>query len=193
VSIPILEHHLRLSYFQATNSGNTTASQDLNIFAGDYDKSTFLATKYKVRNAKISFDYLSWPYPFEGRKFRLRTLWEVQYVNVKSSVDAPLKPVDASSTNAVEANKSLFWPSLGLQAEYVASKYFRLEFAGSGFAIPKKPNLWDTHVSAVTRLGKNLELTIGGKAFHFRMGKKTENFAIGTLGGAFVGLAWRFQ
>jgi hypothetical protein len=192
LTIPIKEHHLRFSYFQAQNSGNTTAGQDLNIFAGDYDRGTYLSTRYKVQNGKISFDYLSWPFPFEGRKFRIHTLWEVQYTNVKGSVDAPLKPVAEGQSNATESNKFLIWPSIGLGAEYRISKNFRFEASGSGFAIPKRPNLWDAHAGFVARIGK-VELSAGGKGFHFRMSRKPENFFNGTLLGGYVGVAWRFE
>jgi hypothetical protein len=192
VTIPIRENYLRISYFQAQNSGNTTAGKDLNLFAGDYDKGTFLATRYKVQNAKISFDYLSWPFPFEGRKFRIRTLWEAQFVNAKGSVDAPLKPVAEGDTNATNSNKFLIWPSLGAGAEYRFSKSFRFEATGSGFAIPKRPNLWDAHAGFVARVGR-IELSAGGKGFHFRQSRKTENFFNGTLLGAYVGVAYRFE
>lgn len=192
LTIPVLEHHLRFSYFEARNSGNTTAPVDLNIFAGDYDKDAYLATRYKLQNAKISFDYLSWPYPFAGRKFRIHTLWEVQFTNVKGSVDAPLKPVAEGESNATESNKFFIYPSIGLGAEYKASKNFRLEAKGSGFWVPRKPNIWDVTAAAVMRVGK-VEFSVGGKGFHFQFPRKTENFFRGTLAGAFVGVAYRFE
>jgi hypothetical protein len=192
LTIPVKEHYLRFSFMQLKNTGNTNTGKDINLFAGDYDKGTYLATRYRFQNGKISFDFLSWPFPFEGRKFRIRTLWEVQYTSVKGSVDAPLKPTDIEGGNTVESNKFLIWPSLGMGAEYRASKYFRVEAQGSGFAIPGRPNLWDVHAGAVARLGK-VELTFGGKAFHFRLSKKTENLFIGTLAGAYVGVAYRFE
>jgi hypothetical protein len=192
LTIPIKEHYLRFSFMQLKNTGNTTATRDINLFAGDYDKGTYLATRYKFQNGKISFDYLSWPFPLEGRKFRIRTLWEVQYTAVKGAVDAPLKPTDFEGGNEVQTNKFLIWPSLGMGAEYRASKNFRVEAQGSGFALPGRPNLWDVHAGAVARLGR-IELSFGGKAFHFRLSKKPENFFTGTLAGAYVGVAYRFE
>jgi len=47
------------------------------LFSQAYAKGDKLSTSYKLSNYKISYEYLTWPYPVEGRHFRLKTLWQV--------------------------------------------------------------------------------------------------------------------
>lgn len=189
ITIPTThENSLQLSYFQAKGSGDTTATQDVNFFGQGFTQGDLLATQYRVQNFKLSWNYLSYPYPSNGAKFRLKTLWEVQYTSVKSSIDAPL---DASASTA-SGTKSIIYPTLGLGIELHPSRHLRLEAKASGFGFPHKANSWDAEGSAVLRVGK-LEVFIGGKGFHFKTSPQADQYLSGTLWGPYAGLRWVFR
>ena len=69
-----LHNSIRVSYFNFRRSGTTTAPHELVIFDQTYSSGNELATTAKVSNYKISYEYLTWPYPVEARHFRLKTL-----------------------------------------------------------------------------------------------------------------------
>ncbi|MFB3829960.1 MAG: hypothetical protein ACE15B_24540 [Bryobacteraceae bacterium] len=194
LTLPAGTHHaLRFSYFRANRTVNTNAPAELSIFGVGYRPGDYLAVGYKLENAKISLDYLSWPFPVADRKFRVKTLWEAQYVSVKSTFNAPLNPLeDEEGTAQAWDTKGTNWflyPSLGMGAQYVANRNFRWEAKGSGFVWPGRPALWDAETFVAIRGGR-IELNVGAKAFHFRTSTKQELFWRGTLMGGFVGLRW---
>ena len=179
---------LRVSYFQTRAAGNVTAPNDLNLWGGAYQKGDLLSTNYRLRNGKVSFDFLTWPFPVGTRKFRLKTLWQFQYVNMTTGFDAPLKSTD-NGPNTTSGKKSIYLPSFGLGvAEYVSPK-FRLEANASGFTLPHRSTIWDADASISYRFGK-LEARVGGKAFHFRSTPNGDYYLRGTLAGAFVGIRY---
>jgi len=200
-----LHNALRFSYFQDRASGNlTTGGNDLRIWDVVYPGRSLLATDYKLQAAKISFDYLTWPYPVESRKFRLKTLWQVQYLNIKTSLNAPLLPVTDSSGNPIvdssgnpldyhsQGSKTVVLPTLGIGlAEYV-NRHVRLEVNGSGFAIPHHSTIWDGDASANFRYG-HWELRVGAKAFHFKTSTQSDFFLKNTMASGFVGVRWYSQ
>jgi len=184
---------LKISYFQSKASGRGTAPNDLVLFAQAYSNGDTIATTYKIQVAKVSYEYLTWPYPVESRHFRLKTLWQVQYVSMKSTFDAPLLPTTDASGNPVSyytnGARSLISPTLGLGVAEYASRNFRLEANVSGFDIPHHWALWDADASIAYRVG-HLEIRGGGKALHFKTSTKSDYFQYGSVGGAFVGLRW---
>lgn len=199
-----LHNALRLTYLDARASGNFTNTTDLQLFSQTYTAGTYLTTDYRVQHAKLEFDYLTWPYPVESRKFRLKTIWAVQYTSIRNGFDAPLLPLTDSSGNPLldssgnplsYADSGSRWfisPMLGLGvAEYV-SRHFRLEANASGFAIPHHNNIWDADASANIRYG-HLEFQIGAKALHFQTSTKSDFFMKGTMAAAFAGLRWYSQ
>ena len=189
---------IRISVFRMQNAGNTTAPnipsyQQNVIWSTAFNSGDYLATSYSIQNAKISLDYLSWPFPLNNARFRVKTLWEVQYTNVKSSVSAPFAPTTDSSGNSISTSGSgsrwFIWPSLGMGVEYMISKNFRFEAKGSGFAIPHRPTLWDTEAIFAYRSGA-IEIDFGAKAFHFKTSPKRNEYFQATLPGAYVGIRW---
>jgi hypothetical protein len=189
-----LHNSIRISYMFAKASGTTTAPTDLVIFSQAYTKGDQLATSYKMSDAKISYEYLTWPYPVENRHFRLKTLWQVQYISFKSNYDAPiLSSTPDSSGNltsyATTGSKSYFTPSFGLGVHEYATRHFRFEANASGFGIPHHFNLWDADASIAYRFGK-VELRGGARALHFRSSANSDYYVRGTLSGAFVGVRW---
>ena len=184
---------LRISVFQAKAAGNTTAGNDLVIFSQPYSKGDLLAVNYRLQNVKLSYEFLTWPYPVENRRFRLKTLWQVQYVSLRSNYDAPSKPATDSAGNplvySTQGSKSYFAPTLGLGVAHYASRHVRFEANASGFALPHRFNIWDADASIAYRAGP-LELRGGVKAFHFHTSAKLDYYLWGTMTGAFVGLRW---
>ena len=188
------DNSIRISYFRTQGDGNTTATKDLNLFSTDYTAGDYLATRYTLQDAKVSLDFLSYPTPIEGHKFRFKTLWEVQYVTIYSSVDAPLKPVavDSSGTaisNTGEATKWFIFPSLGAAIEHTVSRNFRWEARFSGFGIPHHAALWDAQAFAAFRVDR-VEVTAGYKGFFFKTSPNADQFLKATLSGAYVGVTW---
>ena len=59
------------------------------VFSQPYLKGDELSTIPVLSNYKISYEYLTWPYPVEARHFRLKTLYQVQYVVDEGIFDAP--------------------------------------------------------------------------------------------------------
>jgi hypothetical protein len=192
---------IHVSYFQTQASGDFTTPNDITVLNQTYSAGTLVSTNYRLQNLKISFDYLTWPFPVESRRFRLRTLWQVQYLNMKTGFDAPLlplfdangNPITDSSGNAVNyAAAHSYWfvlPSLGLGATEYVSRNVRIEAEASGFTIPHHTTIWDADASANFRMGK-VELGVGGRAFHFKTSTQQDFYSRATLFAPFVRLRW---
>ena len=200
-----LHNALRFSYFQDRASGNlTTGPNEIRIWDNLYPAGSYLATDYKMQSAKISFDYLTWPYPVESRKFRLKTLWQVQYVSIKTSFNAPLLPVTDSSGNPIvdasgnpvdyhaQGSKTVFLPTFGIGLTQYVNRHLRLEANGSGFGIPHHSTIWDADGSANFRYG-HWELRVGARAYHFKTSSQSDFLLKNTMASGFVGVRWYSQ
>ncbi|MCX6630740.1 MAG: hypothetical protein NTW28_24255 [Candidatus Solibacter sp.] len=189
-----LHNTLRFTYFFAKRSGTTTAPNDLVIFSQPYYKGDELTTNGKLSDYKLSYEYLTWPYPVEGRHFRLKTLWQVQYINLRTVYDAPIKSSTPDSSGALTdystlGSKGFITPAFGLGVQQYATRNIRFEANISGFWLPHRWHLLDTDATIAYRF-LHLELRGGVKGFIFRTSPKSDYFYRGTLGGAFVGLRW---
>jgi len=189
-----LHNSIRISYFNSKLSGTTTAPNDLVLFSQAYNKGDQLSTSYKFSDYKISYEYLTWPYPVESRHFRLKTLWQVQYLVMKTAYDAPVRsntPDSAGNLTSFETigSKSYFTPTFGLGIHEYATRNFRFEANASGFGVPKRFNLWDVDASIAYRVGK-IEVRGGVRALHFHSSAKSDYYFRGTLSGAVVGVRW---
>jgi hypothetical protein len=192
-----LHNTVRLSYMFSKAAGTQIAANDFVAFSQTYYKGDEVSTSYKFSNYKISYEYLTWPYPVENRHFRLKTLWQVQYVTFKSNYDAPIKSstpdVNGNLTSyAATGSKSYFTPTLGLGFHEYVSRNFRLEFDASGFAWPRSFHLVDLDGSMAYSVGK-IELRAGARGFKFRSSAKSDYYNYGTLAGAYVGVRWHFD
>lgn len=187
LTIPAIKRNqIRVSYFRARAAGEVTIPTDLILWGGNYSKGDLLSTNYRLQNVKVSYEFLSWPYPIGSRKIRVKTLWQFQYTHMTTGFDAPLKSTE-NGPNTASGNKTLYAPTLGLGVDYYVTPKFRLEANASGFAIPHRWTIWDTDASAAYRVGR-LELRVGAKAFHFRTSPKSDYYLRGTFAGAFVGV-----
>ena len=189
ITIPAIKRNaVRVSYFRTRASGNLTIPTDLLLWGGNYTKGDFLSTNYRLQNVKVSYEFLTWPFPIGNRKIRLKTLWQFQYTHMTTGFDAPLKSTD-NGPNTASGNKTLYAPTLGLGLDYYVTPKFRLEANASGFAFPHRWTIWDTDASMAYRVGR-LELRVGGKAFHFRTSPKQQYYLRGTFAGALVGVRY---
>lgn len=189
-----LHNTVRVSYFSTKRSGTTSANQQLVIFSQTYASGTELTTNGKLQNYKVSYEYLTWPYPVEARHFRLKTLYQVQYIGVKTTFDAPILSATPDSAGnftsyATVGSKNFITPAFGVGVHEYASRSLRFEANVSGFALPHRFQLLDTDASIAYRAG-HLELRAGAKGFIFRTSPKADYFYRGTVGGVLIGLRW---
>jgi hypothetical protein len=189
-----LHNSIRVSGFQSKQSGSTTAPHEIVIFTQTYAAGDQMSTSSKLTDLKLSYEYLTWPYPAEARHFRLKTLWQVQYISMNTTFDAPILSATPNSSGiftsyASQGSKSFITPSFGLGVHEYATRNFRFEANVSGFMLPHRWHLLDSDATIAYRAGR-LELRAGAKGFIFRTSPKTDFFYRGTVGGAFVGLRW---
>jgi hypothetical protein len=189
-----LHNSIRISYMFAKAAGTTTAPNDLVIFSQPYSKGDQLSTSYKLSNYKISYEYLTWPYPVESRHFRLKTLWQVQYITYRSNYDAPVKSNTPDSTGALTSyeatgSKSYFTPTFGLGLHEYVARNLHLELNASGFGIPHRFSLVDLDASVGYRAGK-IEVRAGARSLNFRSSARSDYYFRGNLSGAYVGVRW---
>ena len=189
-----LHNSVRFSYFFNKQNGNTTLDHNLVVFAQGYNAGDVVSTNSKLTNYKLSYEYLTWPYPVEARHFRLKTLFQVQYTGVRAIFDAPVKSSTPDSNGILSdystlGTKGFITPALGLGLHAYASRNFRFEANVSGFAWPHSFHLLDTDAAIAYRAGK-IELRGGAKGFIFRTSPKHDYFYRGSVAGLFVGLRW---
>jgi hypothetical protein len=196
-------HHnaIRLSYFSTRASGDFTNSQELLLWSQDYPAGTLLSTDYRVQDFKLSFDYLTWPFPVESRRFRLKTLWQVQYVSVRSGFDAPQLPTtDANGNPLLDSTGNpltymtggtrwYFTPTLGLGITDYLGHNVRFEANATGFTIPHHTTTWDMDASLNFRVG-HLEVGAGARAFHFKTSTDGPYYMRGTIYAPVAQIRW---
>jgi hypothetical protein len=184
---------LRLSYFRVLGSANSTiGSNGATLFSEAYAAGDYIVSSYNVQDAKISWDYLS--YTFKNR-IRFKTLYEVQYLTIGTSISAPLIPETYDSTtgntdtNSSTGTKNVILPTFGAEFEQPINKHLRWEFKGSGFGLPHKSVIWDAQADVALRFS-SLELFAGGKAFHFKTSPNSDDYFTDTLQGAYFGIRY---
>jgi len=185
IRIPAGAHSaVRLSYFDTHTSGNFIAGTDLNLWGSGYNAGDLITTTYRLRSFGLSYDFLTWPYPAQNRRFRLKTLWQFQYASVKSTFDAPLS---ANPPGPGMGSKSIYLPGLGLGVTEYLSNKVRVEALASGFAIPSHAALANAEASIAYKVGR-VEVRAGGKVFYFKTSPQAEFYLKGLLAGGFAGL-----
>jgi hypothetical protein len=197
-----LHNSIHISYLETRAAGDFTTPVILTVAGGQtYGAGTLVSTDHNIQDVKISFDYLTWPYPVESRKFRLKTLYQVQYVAAKAGFDAPLLPlVDAngnlildSSGNpisyAASETKWFILPTFGVSASQYITRNIRFEASADGFAIPHHSTLYEGESTLNIRVN-HFELRGGAKLFHFKTSTSQDFYLKGTLASVFFGIRW---
>jgi len=192
---------LVVSGFSTRAAGDFTTPREIELWGQTYNQGVLIATNYELRDLKLSFEYLMLPYPVESHHFRLKTLWQLQYVDVLTGFDAPLLPTTSASGGGlvnsagqpvsyqVTGSKWFLTPTLGLGATEYLTKFIRLELNASGFAIPRHWTIWDTEGSLNFRFG-HFELGGGVRAFHIKTSTSANYYVRGTLLTPQVSLRW---
>jgi hypothetical protein len=197
-----LHNMLKASYFTSRAAGDYTAPVETTVAGNQtYLAGTLVSTDYKVQNMKLSFEYLTWPYPVESRRFRLKTLWQVQYTSVKSGFDAPQLPLFDSNGNpyidssgnpisyAASETKWFIIPTFGLSATEYFTRNIRFEASADGFAIPHHSTLYEGESTLNMRVS-HFELRGGAKLFHYKTSTTQDFYVRGTMASVFFGIRW---
>lgn len=189
-----LHNTIKASYWYSKTNGSFNAPTDLVLFGQTFSKGEPMTSNAKVSDYKISYEYLTWPYPVERRHFRLKTLWQMQYITMRTIYDDPIKSatpdVNGNITSiAVLGSKSFFSPAFGLGVHEYATRNFHFEADVSGFALPHSFQLVDAEATMGYRVG-HIDVRGGLKYFHFRTSPKQDYFYRGNLTGFFVGVRW---
>ncbi len=180
---------LRISYFRTQGHGATVTPIAIRAFDQDYASGTSVSTKYKMQEAKVSWEYLSWPYPASEKSFRFKTLWGAQFISMDSTLDAPIYDA-ANNTDTTAVKKHwLIYPSLGVGIEKRFSRNLKWELKGEGFALPSRTQLWDAQTDVAIR-GSRIEVLIGGRVLHFRTSPQKPEYIYATMPGGFVEFRW---
>ncbi len=182
------ETSLEFTYWAVKAAGTSVLPMTENFFGNDFASKDSLNTRWLERDFKLSWNYLTWPYPSNGAKFRVKLLFEMQYSQITGDFDAPADP-NAITTNG---SKQVILPTLGMGFEYHVGKHLRLEGKASGFAIPKHADLWGAEANAVFRFG-HFEGTVGARAFHDKSSPKQDEYFSQTMYGPYIGLRYMFK
>jgi hypothetical protein len=187
---------LHLEGFLSKGDGTQTAPANTTLFGStSYSKGDFLSTQYQITSAKLYLDDLLYPFKFPVQKFRLKSLWEVQWLSAQATIDAPLKATTDSSGNAVSntisGTRSVILPTFGIAAEYAPSAHVLLRAAASGFGIPHHSDLWDAEATVSYRR-HSWELRGGYKITHFKTSPQKDEFLVGDIQGGFIGLRYHW-
>ena len=183
-------NRLEISYFQGNGTGNSIAPETLEVFGTSVPTGDYLATNFRLRMLKATWNYLTWPAPPEDSKFRIKTMWGFQYDAMYASVDAPFE-LSASFAPSF-GTRHIYYPDLGIGAEFVPSRHFHLEAQASGFAWPHRAVVWDADVSAVIRVFRHAEIFGGAKMFHMKTSPKADAYMEATIKGPYGGVRWVF-
>ena len=189
-----LHNFLDISYFSTKASGSVIAPGPLVLFTESYNKGDLLATSNKLQDVKLSFEYLTWPYPAGSRHFRLRTIYQVHYISVSTNYDAPVRSATPDSSGnltsyATPGAKSFISPALGVGLTEYASRNVRIALNVTGFDIPHHFALGDGDASVAYRIG-SIEIRVGAKGMYFKTSPQADFYFRGRPVGAFVGVRW---
>jgi hypothetical protein len=181
---------LRFSFFQSYQSSTTTADRNLNLFGTAIGKGDFLTAYYRIRGYKVSFDYLTYFFHRGSADFRVKTLWEFQFLDASNEIGDFSPNGDGTfSFNPGSGTRSILYPTLGLGFEGTFSRHFRFETKGSGFALPHRSVIGEGEGSLGLRFG-HLEFIAGARAYHFKTSPQKDQYVSGTFYGPYGGIRY---
>jgi len=185
---------LHLDAFVSKGDGNQTAPSDTTLFGASINKGDYLATQYQIRSGRLYLDDLMYPHKFPVAKFRLKSIWAIRYLGVKTTIDAPLqKDANGNLTNAAgTGSRQIVLPELGVAAEYGIARHVVLRVGGSGFGIPHHSNIWDGEATLAWRHGK-VSVEGGVKALGFKTSPHKDEYTQDRLYGGFIGVRYHWQ
>ena len=196
-----LHNTLKFSFTDFRAAGDFTTPVELTVFSQTYSGGTYVSTNYHVQNAKLSFEYLTWPFPVGSRKIRLKTLWQAQFTQVATVFDSPLNYFDSNGNISLDssgqpvnlsaaATKRIVSPEFGLGLSYYPSRHVRIEVEGSGFGLPHHYTIWDGDVALSYRVMNHFEIRAGARGFGFKTSTNSDYYISGRYVSGFVGVRW---
>ena len=197
-----LHNTLKLTLTNFKADGDYTSPIVVTGWSQTYSGGTYISTNYRFERAKLSYEYLTWPFPVGSRKVRLKTLWQVQFTNVSTVFDSPDDYYDSNgnlrvdSTTGLPVNlsgsgtKRIISPEFGLGFSYYPSRHVRFEFDGSGFGIPHRYSVWDGDASVNIRVLSHLEIRLGARGLGFKTSTNGDYYIKGNYVAPFAGIRW---
>jgi hypothetical protein len=190
--------------FTATDwkaAGDFTTPVELTVWNQTYNGGTYVSTDYSVQSYKLSYEYLTWPYPVGSRKVRLKTLWQMQFTKVTTTFDAPLNYYDSNGNLLIDTNgqpislvgsgsKNIISPEFGIGLSYYPSRHVRMEWSGTGFGFYHKYWIAESEATISYRFLNHFEIRVGGKGMGFKTSTNSDYYIKGNFLSAFVGIRW---
>jgi hypothetical protein len=197
LSIPIGTNGVvRTSYFQTQSTGFAIAPANLILFGQAIVGGDLVATRYRMEDIKVSYEYLTYFWKRSSSEIRLKTLYEVQRISVTNEVDDFVLNNDQTTytINTATGSRAILLPTFGLGIEYTMSPHFRIEARGSGFGYLHHADIGDVEATVAYRRG-HVEAIGGYRLLHFKTSPKSDQYNAGTLSGPYVGirLYWKKQ
>jgi len=191
---------LRLTDWRA--AGDYTTPIVVTAWGQTYSGGTYLSTNYHVQSAKLSYEFLTYPYPVGSKKFRLKTLWQLQFTNVSTVFDSPLNYFDTNGNLKLDPNsgqpinlsgsgsKHIISPQFGLGFSYYPSRHVRIEASGAGFGFPHRYMIWDGEFTVSYRALGHFEIRGGARGTGFKTSTNADYYIKGNYLAAFLGVRW---
>ncbi len=196
-----LHNTLKFSYNDFRAAGDYVTPVIVSAWGQTYSGGTYLSTNYHVQSFKLSYEYLTWPYPVGSKKFRLKTLWQVQFTNVSTVFDSPDNYYDSNGNLIIDSNgnpanfagagtKHIISPEFGLGFSYYPSRHVRIEASGAGFGFPHRYYVWDGDFSVNYRALSHFEIRVGARGMGFKTSTNSDTYIKGNYLSAFFGVRW---
>ena len=152
-----LHNQLKFTFTNFRAAGDFTTPVIVSAFGQTYSGGTYISTNYHVQRASSLTNSSPGRIRWAVRRFRLKTLWQVQYTNVSAVFDSPLNYFDSNGNLILDSTghpvnlsgagtKHIFSPEFGLGFSYYPSRHVRIELNGSGFGFPHRYLIWDGDV-----------------------------------------------
>jgi hypothetical protein len=196
-----LHNTLKFTFTNFRAAGDFTTPVIVSAFGQTYSGGTYLSTNYHVQQGKLSYEFLTWPYPVGSKKFRLKTLWQVQYTNVSAVFDSPLNYFDSNGNLILDSSgqpinlagagtKHILSPEFGLGFVYYPSRHVRIEANGAGFGFPHRYSIWDGDFAISYRALSHFEIRGGARGLGFKTSTNSDYYIRGNFVAAFIGVRW---
>ncbi len=196
-----LHNTLKFTFTDFRATGDYTSPAIVSAWGQTYSAGTYLSTNYHVQSGKLSYEYLTFPYPVGSKKFRLKTLWQVQFTNVSTVFDSPLNYFDTNGNIILDSGgqpinlsglgtKHIISPEFGLGFSYYPSRHVRIEATGSGFGFPHRYYIWDGEFAVSYRALSHFEVRVGAKGFGLKTSTNADYYFKGNFVSPFLSLRW---